>query len=97
MQLLISYKNVQPLCSIGDVFDGSNWGWCGPDCAMHEDTMTWRKGETVKMSLQYYNTALWVGLKLYGSILPWISVLGMALTTVLPILGKVMRSSHSFP
>ena len=89
---------VQPWCSTIYIDDGKNWGFCDPICVMSEDTFTWRKDETVKMSLQYYNTALWVGLKLYAYfILPWIFVLGMALTTVLPILGKVMRSSHSFP
>ena len=80
---------VQPWCSTIYIDDGYNWGHCGPDCAMHEDTMTWRKDETVKMSLQYSNTALWVGLELYGSILPWIFLLGLVLATLPPILGKV--------
>ena len=56
---------------------------------MHEDTMTWRKDETVKVTLHYYNNALWVGLELYGSVIPWMFLLGLILTTVLPVLGKV--------
>ena len=63
---------------------------------MHEDTMTWRKDETAKVTLQYSNSALWVGLELYGSILPWIFLLGLVLTTLPPILGKVIVQSH-FP
>ena len=61
---------------------------------MHEDTMTWRKDETVKVSLQYSNSALWVGLELYGSILPWIFLLGLLLATLPPILGKVIVQSQ---
>ena len=63
---------------------------------MHEDTLTWRKDETVQMTLHYNTNPLWVGLELYGSVLPWIFLLGLILTTVLPILGKVMLQSQ-FP
>ena len=87
---------VQPWCSTIYLDDGNNQGLCGPNCVIHEDTFTWRKDETFKMSLQYSNTALWVGLELYRSILPWISILGLALTTFLPILGKVIVQSQ-FP
>ena len=74
------------------------WGYCDPDCPEHEETLTWRKDETAKVSLQYSNSALWVGLELYGSILLWTFIPGLMLTTFLPILGNiVMRSSHSFP
>ena len=63
------------------------WGFCGPDCPTHEETLTWRKDETAKVTLQYSNSALWVGLDLYGSLLLGIFILGLILTTV-PILGK---------
>lgn len=62
---------------------------------MHEDTLTWRQDETAKVTLQYSNSALWVGLELYGSLLLGIFNLGLILTTVLPILGKVIV--HNFP
>ena len=80
---------VQPWCSTVDVYYGWQWGWCGPDCVMHEDTMSWRKDEMMmaKVALQYSNSALWVGLDLYGSLLLGIFILGLILTTV-PILGK---------
>ena len=82
--------HVQPWCSTRDVYDGWYWGWCGPDCVMHEDTFTWRKDETIKMTVQYnYNPALWAGLELYGIILPWIVFIGLILTVILPITGKV--------
>ena len=63
---------------------------------MHEDTFTWRKDETVQVTLHYYNNALWVGLELYGSVIPWMFLLGLILTTVLPVLGKVILQSQ-FP
>ena len=66
------------------------FGWCGPDCVLHEDTFTWRKDKTIKMTVQYnYNPALWAGLELYGIILPWIVFIGLILTVILPITGKV--------
>ena len=82
--------HVQPWCSTGDVYVGWNWGFCSPDCVMHEDTFTWRIDKTVKMTVQYnYNPALWAGLELYGIILPWIVFIGLILTVILPITGKV--------
>ena len=70
------------------------WGFCGPDCPTHEETLTWRKDETAKVTLQYSNSALWwVGVELYDSVVPWIVLLGLFLTTV-PILGKGIV--HSF-
>ena len=84
--------HVQPWCFTRDVLIGTDWhfGWCGPDCVMHEDTFTWRKDKTVKMTVQYnYNPALWAGLELYGIMLPWIVFIGLILTVILPITGKV--------
>ena len=66
------------------------WGICGPDCPTDEETKTWSKDDTVKVTLHYYNPALWVGLQVYGSILLWIFVLGLILTTLMPLLGKVI-------
>ena len=60
------------------------------DCPTHKETLSWKKDETVKMTLQYkYNPALWAGLELYGIILPWIVFIGLILTIILPITGKV--------
>ena len=83
--------NVQPWCSTGEVYDGLNWGWCDPDCVLHEDTFSWRKDKKIKMTLHYHTTdALWAGLKWYlWSLLP-ISFLGLLFTTIMPILGIVM-------
>ena len=71
------------------------WGFCGPDCPTHEETLTWRKDETVKMTLTYSIPALRIGLELYGYILLWIFVLGLILTIFTPILGKSCPV-HSF-
>ena len=72
------------------------WGYCGPDCPTHEETMTWRKDKTIKMTLHYHDhttDALWAGLEWYlWSLLP-ISFLGLLFTTAMPILGKVMVQS----
>ena len=81
----VKYGN-QSWCSTIYIDDEEHWGWCGPDCALDEDIIvTWR---TVNMTLQYNNNLyLWTGLELYGSILPWIFLLGLILTTGLPITG----------
>ena len=71
------------------------WGLCGPDCPTHEETLTWSKDETVKVTLHYNNPALRVGMELYGAILLWIFVLGLILTIFTPILGKSCPV-HSF-
>ena len=64
-------------------------GYCAPECPLHEDTISWRKDETAKVTLQYFNPSLRAGLELYGIILPWIVILGLILTTGLPIAGNV--------
>ena len=70
--------------------------FCDPDCPTHEETMTWRKDKTIKMTLHYHDhttDALWAGLEWYlWSLLP-ISVIGVLFTTAMPILGKVMVQS----
>ena len=87
---------VQPFCSTGEVYDGYNWGFCGPDCVLHEDTFSWRKDKKIKMTLHYHDhttDALLAGLKWYlWSLLP-ISFLGLLFTTIMPILGIVMVQS----
>ena len=72
------------------------WGFCDRNCPIHaiHERAGWRKDKTVKMTLQYYNSALWTGLELYGIILPWIIILGLILTTGLPIAGKQTVQSH---
>ena len=80
----------------GELIDWSDpWGFCGPDCPTHEETLTWSKDETVKVTLTYSNPALRIGLELYGAILLWIFVLGLILTIFTPILGKSCPV-HSF-
>ena len=81
---------------------GDAWGICDmSDCPTHKETLTWKKDETVKMTLQYLNPALWNGLKLFGTILPWIFVLCLIMTIILPITGKVIIvhdcSHHRIP
>ena len=78
-----------------DGVTGVTLGYCGPDCPTHEETLTWSKDETVKVTLQYNNPALRIGLELYGAILLWIFVLGLILTIFTPILGKSCPV-HSF-
>ena len=91
------YNDLQTWCATevdkDGIFQGNPndledpWGFCGPDCPTHEETLTWRKDETAKVTLQYSNSDPWVGLELYGSVIHWIVLLGLILTTV-PILGK---------
>ena len=73
------------------------WGYCGPDCLTHEEAINnpWFTDETVQMTLQYYNTALWTGLKLYGYLLTGILIVGLILTTVLPAFGKITSRNHN--
>ena len=83
---------MQAYCSIGDVFYGNNFGWCGPECVMHEDTFTWRKDATVKMTLQYKFdiAALLTGLEWYGIILTFLLLYSLVLTAFLSAIGKII-------
>ena len=84
---------VQPFCSTGEVYDGLNWGFCGPDCVLHEDTFSWRKDKTIKMTLHYHDhttDALLAGLNWYAGSLLIVSFYGLLFTTIMPILGIVM-------
>ena len=72
------------------------WGYCGPDCPTHEETMTWRKDKMIKMTLHYHDhttDALWAGLNWYAGSLLVVSFYGLLFTTIMPILGKVMVQS----
>ena len=63
------------------------WGFCGPDCPTHEETMTWSTDTTVKMTLTYDNTNLLIGLMLYGYLLAGIITCGLVIVLV-PAIGK---------
>ena len=42
-------------------------GWRGSECPTHEETIAWKKEESIKMSLQYDNTlVLWTWLNISG-------------------------------
>ena len=86
---LIFYDNIQPYCSTGEVFNGYNFGWCGPECVMHEDSFTWRKDATVKITLQYNNAALLTRLEWYGIILTCLLLYSLILTAFLSAIGTL--------
>ena len=73
------------------------WGYCGPECLTHEEAINnpWSTDETVQMTLQYDNTALWTGLELYGYLLTGILIVGLILTTVLPAFGKIISRNYN--
>ena len=72
------------------------WGFCGPDCPTHEETQIWRKDETVKITLQYYNPVLWAGLELYGFLLACILLYSLIVLALLSAIGKVnVTISHN--
>ena len=88
-----------PVCSTknnedGEFIIGSD-GVCGEDCLTHEESLTWRKDKTFKMSLQYYNAALWTGLDLYGNLLVSLFIAGLTLTTLLSTFGKKLNSNFN--
>lgn len=75
----------------GDIYiNWDFWNFCGPDCVKHEDTLTWKKDETVKMTLQYDNPLLWTGLKWYGILLACILLYSLILTAVLSAIGTII-------
>ena len=51
--------------------------------------MTWRKDETVKMTLQFYNPALWAGLELYGIFLTCFLLYTLILTALISAMGRL--------
>ena len=55
---------------------------------MHEDTFTWKKDATFKMTVQYGNAVLFSGLKLYGILLVGICIIGLMIILVVAI-GKI--------
>ena len=68
-------------------FEKPKWGFCGPDCPAHEETLTWSTDTTVKMTLTYDNTILLIGLMLYGYLLACILTCGLVIVLV-PAIGK---------
>ena len=68
-----------------------SWGYCGPDCRSHEETVTWEKEESIKMTLQYDNTVdLRIGLEIYGYLLSGVVLVGLILTMLIPAMGKII-------
>ena len=63
------------------------WGFCDPDCPTHEETLTWNTDTTVKMTLTYDNSILFIGLMLYGYLLAGIFTCGLLIVLV-PAIGK---------
>ena len=68
-----------------------SWGYCGPDCRSHEETVTWEKEESIKMTLQYDNSVnLRTWLKIYGYLLSGVVLVGLILTMLIPAMGKII-------
>ena len=65
------------------------WGYCDTDCQSHEEALTWWKDETVKVTLQYHNKALWAGLELYGNLLTGFFLYSLILTVLISALGNI--------
>ena len=63
------------------------WGFCGPECATHQETQIWNADETFKMSLQYDHRVLLLGLELFGILLAGILISGLIIVLV-PAIGK---------
>ena len=75
----------------------AQWGYCSDECKTQEEAMlevepliqdSWRKDETLKVTIQYDNSALWTAVNLYGNILPFLVLYSMGLSILLPALGK---------
>ena len=98
--MFIDYNELQTWCATevdkDGIFQGDPgvwedpWGFCGPDCPTHEETLTWRKDETVKVTLHYYNPLLWTGLKFYGILSSCLLLYSLILTAVLSAIGTII-------
>ena len=64
------------------------WGFCGPNCPKHEETLTWRKDETARVTLQYFNRVLWAGLEMYGTLSSCFLLYSLILTALISAIGK---------
>ena len=51
--------------------------------------MIWNIAETLKITLQYDNSVIDIGMKVYGYLLTGIFIIGLILTTLLPATSKV--------
>ena len=99
---LLKYQNLQTRCATEVDKDGilqgqflildDPWGFCGPDCPTHEETVTWNTDETFKMTLTYNNPLLFSGLELYGTLLAGIFICGLMIVLV-PAMGKTTVQS----
>ena len=65
---------------------------CGPECLSHEQTMIWKMAETLKMTLQFDNSVIKIGMKVYGFLMTGIFIIGLILTIVLPATSKVFST-----
>ena len=89
--------------SSGNKWSSSTWGWCSSDCPIHEQNwmkeVTWTKDETVKMTLQYNNPALWIGLEWYGILLTCFLLYSLILTALVSATGTITAtiSPKMFP
>ena len=66
------------------------FGYCNPDCLSHEQTMVWKVAETLKMTLQYDNSVIDIGMKVYGYLMTGIFIIGLILATLLPATSKII-------
>ena len=77
------------------IFQGSRdnsddpWVYCDTDCQSHEEALTWLPDETVKVTLQYHNKALWAGLELYGNLLTGFFLYSLILTVLISAIGNI--------
>lgn len=65
-------------------------GICGSECLSHEQTMIWNIAETLKITLQYDNSVIDIGMKVYGYLITGIFIIGLILTTLLPATSKII-------
>ena len=66
------------------------YGRCNPNCLSHEQTMIWKEAEKLQMTLQYDNSVIEIGIKMYGSLLTGIFIIGLFLTTLLPATSEYL-------
>ena len=100
-----NFLNVQTYCPTevdeDGIFQGlfvnsaDPWGFCSPNCSIHEETVTWNTDETFKMTLMYNNPVLFSGLELYGILLVGILILGLMIVLV-PAMGKTIQLSSQY-
>ena len=70
--------------------NGLEFGYCGSECLSHQQTMIWNIAETLKITLQYDNSVIDIGMKVYGYLITGISIIGLILATLLPATSKII-------